>query len=87
MAVSEGEPAGFAVAVAHQEAGEVAEEVSNRRQLSFAERAEHLQPDRRDDSGGGRAGRDDGLQLQQTDSQHAGQARDRFEPMGFPELS
>jgi len=44
-AAPEGEPAGVTVAFAHQEAteaGEVAEEVSDCRQLSFAERGEHL---------------------------------------------
>ena len=70
-AAPEGEPAGVTVAFAHQEAaeaGEVAKEVSDCRQLSFAERGEHLQPDRRDDSGGGKVGvgGGDGFQLQQS---------------------
>ena len=90
-AAPEGEPAGVTVAFAHQEAteaGEVAEEVSDCRQLSFAERGEHLQPDRRDDSGGGKVGvcGGDGFQLQQSHGQHAGEARDRFEAVGFHEL-
>ena len=88
-AAPEGEPAGgVAVAFAHQEAGEVAEEVSDCRPLSFAERGEHLQPDRRDDSVGGKVGvgGGDGFQLQQSHGQHAGEARDRFEAMGFHEL-
>ena len=90
-AAPEGEPAGVTVAFAHQEAteaGEVAEEVSDCRPLSFAERGEHLQPDRRDDSVGGKVGvgGGDGFQLQQSHGQHAGEARNRFEAMGFHEL-
>ena len=79
---------GLPVALSQEEAAEareVAEEVSNRGPLSLAERTEPLQPDGRDDSGGGEVGRDGGdrLQWQQSHGQHAGEARDRFEAAGF----
>ena len=88
-AAPEGDPAGVAVAFAHEEAaeaGEVTEEVSDCRELSFAERSEHLQPDRRDHSGGGEIGRGRGdrLQLQQSHGQYAGEGGDRFEAMASP---
>ena len=63
-AAPECEPAGVAVAFAQEEAAEVAEEVADHGPLSFAERAEHLQPDCRDDSGGGKVGRGGGDRLQ-----------------------
>lgn len=85
-----GEPAGVAVALAHQEAveaREVAEEVSNRREFSFAQGAEHLQPDRGNHARGREVGmcRGHRLQLQQSHGQHAGEARDRFEAMSLHE--
>ena len=91
-AAPEGDPAGVAVAFAHQEAaesGEVVEDIADGGQLSFAQGTEHFQPELRDYVFGGKVGVSDRnrLELQQAHGQHAGEARDRFEPMGLQVLS
>ena len=88
----EGDPAGVAVAFAQQEAaesGEVAEEIADGGQLLFAKLTEHFRPELRDHLYCGKVGVSDRnrLELQQAHRQHAGEARDRFESIGFHVLS
>ena len=90
-AAPEGDPAGVAVAFAHQEAtesGEVSKEVADGGQLSLPQRAEHFQPEFRDHAFGGKVGVSgrNRLELQPAHGQHAGEARDRFESMGVQVL-